>query len=839
MSRTGVIAVAVALLVVIGWFVLRSRNGDDNQQPAGPDANAAVETSKNSSHSRPVLGTVPEFTLTDQSGAAAGTRQLAGNVWIVNFMFTRCTATCPAQTREMAGLQQNLAKHSLGKSVRFVSISVDPEHDTPEVLSDYAKEYGADTKTWSFLTGPRAEILKLSQKGFFLPVTESSAGANAPITHSSKFVLVDPYRRIRGFYEAIATKERGELLRDLDQILAERKGHPPTVLNPSWMEARQKAQLATVDQFKVFHDFRFTDRREESGITFHNKIADDAGRNYKPAHYDHGNGVVIADVDTDGLLDIYFVTQAGPNELWRNLGGGRFENITESAGVAVADRIGVTASFADIDNDADADLFVTTVRGGNLLFLNDGTGRFADVSEESGLDHNGHSSGAVFFDYDRDGLLDLFLTNVGKYTTDEINSVTMEPIRGEAPADYRYYVAFMDAFAGHLKPDERNEKSILYRNTGNHRFVDVTNDMGLDDESWTGDASPIDFNSDGWPDLYVLNMQGNDEYYENQQGGKFVRRSRKFFPKTPWGSMGVKVFDYDNDGDFDVFITDMHSDMSVKVGPDREKQKAKVEFTESFLQTKGASIFGNAFYQNQGDGTFREVSDQIGAENYWPWGLSVGDLNADGYDDAFIASSMNLPFRYGVNTLLLNNKGERFLDSEFILGVEPRRDGVTAIPYFECDCDGADKDHPDCKDRKGRVAVWSSIGSRSSVIFDLDDDGDLDIVTNDFNSPPMVLMSDLSDHDQKTLNFIKIGLVGSRSNRDGLGAVVKVTTPSATYVKVNDGQSGYLSQSRFPLYFGLGEESKVSKIEITWPSGTTQTIDPPIVINQTLEISEK
>ena len=200
----------------------------------------------------------------------------------------------------------------------------------------------------------------------------------------------------------------------------------------------------------------------ESGISFRHRIVDDAGKTYKAAHYDHGNGIAIADVDGDGLSDVYFVNQVGGNQLWKNVGGGRFQDITASAGVAVAGKVGVSASFADIDNDGDADLYVTTVRAGNLLFENDGQGRFRDISAASGLGYIGHSSGAVFFDYDRDGRLDLFLVNVGRYTTNTV-----------AGDGYKYYVAFEDAFAGHLKP-ERAERSILYRNEGGNRFVDVS-----------------------------------------------------------------------------------------------------------------------------------------------------------------------------------------------------------------------------------------------------------------------------------------------------------------------------------------------------------------------------
>src|SRR5439155_1071431 len=152
-------------------------------------------------------------------------------------------------------------------------------------------------------------------------------------------------------------------------------------------------------------------------------------------------------------------TQLGTNRLYRNLGGGKFEDITEQAGVGLADQIVVSASFGDIDNDGLPDLFVTTVRHGNHLFKNVGRGRFQDISHSAGLDYSGHSSGAVFFDFDNDGLLDLFLCTVGKYTTDKIG-------RGG------YYVGFTNAFAGHLFP-ERHENCILYRNLGGGKFKDV------------------------------------------------------------------------------------------------------------------------------------------------------------------------------------------------------------------------------------------------------------------------------------------------------------------------------------------------------------------------------
>ncbi len=600
------------------------------------------------------------------------------------------------------------------------------------------------------------------------------------------------------------------------------------------LEANKEKQLQAAKTWTIFHDFQFADRQEESGIRFEHHCVDDAAKNWKPAHYDHGCAIAAADVDGDGLADLYFVNQLGGNQLWRNLGGGKFEDITAAAGVGLAERVCVAASFADIDNDGLPDLFVTTVRMGNVLFKNLGHGRFKDVTAESGLGYTGHSSGAVFFDFDNDGLLDLFLVNVGIYTSDE---------KGRGG----FYLAYQDAFASHLKP-ERSEPSILYRNLGGGKFKDVSKELNLQHRGWSGDATFCDLNRDGYPDLYVLNMQGDDQYYENDQGKRFREKTAAYFPKTPWGAMGIKFFDWNLDGLMDLFVTDMHSDMTdaqTKVGKKDlstgfEKRKSEawcsIEWTDAFLQGASNNLFGNAFYQNQGNGAFVEVSDKIGAETYWPWGISVADLNADGYEDVFVTAGMGYPFRYGINSVLLNDNGRRFLDSEFVLGVEPRRNNRIEKEYFTLDCSGADKNHALAYHKKGIVTVIGSISSRSSVALDLDDDGDLDTVTTEQNDRPQVLVSNLSE--KKQIHFLKIKLVGAASNRDGLGATVKVHCGSKTYTRYHDGKSGYLAQSILPLYFGLGDADRIDRIEVLWPSGRKQTLIEGIPPNTTLTITE-
>jgi hypothetical protein len=185
---------------------------------------------------------------------------------------------------------------------------------------------------------------------------------------------------------------------------------------------------------------------------------------------------------------------------------------------------------------------------------------------------------------------------------------------------------------------------------------------------------------------------------------------------------------------------------------------------------------------------------------------------------------------------LLNNKAEIFLDSEFIVGVEPRKSGRTKTRWFDLDCGGPDKGNPMCGKQTTKFSVMANLGTRSSAIFDLDNDGDLDIVTNEFNSEPQVLISNLSE--KKKINYLKILLSGTKSNKNGLGAVVTVHAGQNAYTKCNDGKSGYLSQSVLPLYFGLADAKQIDRIEILWPSGKKQTVEKP-AINTMVKIEEK
>ena len=796
-----------------------------------------------------VLLRLPEFVLENERGESSGLLDLHGRVWVADLIFTRCAGTCPMITARMAELAAACASDPALKDVGFVSFSIDPEHDRPEVLRDYAARVHADPLRWTFLTGTRAALRGLVRDGFKLPV-EDQDDAAMPILHSQSFVLVDREGGVRAVVDPLG--EHG--LDDIEQALARLVAEPPVqdlrfphdAGDPRWYESRRNDQQSSGRTLRAPHAFRFADRLGASGIRFHHVASEDLTRYFRPTHYDHGTAVAAADVDGDGRTDLYFVNQAGPNALYRNLGDGRFEDITATAGVAVGDRACVGASFADIDGDGDPDLYVTSVRAGNLLFRNDGDGRFTDITAAAGVGGSGqHASGAVFFDADGDGDLDLFVTSVGRYTGDERRADGL-------------WVSYPDAFAGHLHP-ERGETSLFFRNAGGGRFEEASQETGLRHAAWSGDAIPFDDDADGRTDLYVLSMQGHDELWRNLGGGRFERRGRQVFPATPWGSMGAAVLDWNGDGRLDLFVTDMHTDMAGELRPENERRKHDwaVMFPPRFLGTDGNHVLGNALFTAAGNDRFAERSDAANAETAWPWGPSAADLNADGWTDLFIAAGMNFPYRYRGNDALLNDEGHAFANAEFLLGVEPRARPLR--PWFSLDCDGEDAGHPICRGEEmagmslegplpsdasrtktplhGPVTVWASRASRSSVVFDLDGDGDLDVVTNDYGDVPQVLVSDLAQRGP--VRFVTVRLQARGANRDGLGAVVTLRASGRTQKQALDGKSGYLAQSNLPLYFGLGEAASAEAVTVTWPGGKVQTVRGPIRSGTRLVIRER
>ena len=569
----------------------------------------------------------------------------------------------------------------------------------------------------------------------------------------------------------------------------------------------------------------FQERAREAGITFRmHLLPKEQGEPFHINLYDHGSGLAVGDYDNDGREDIYFLNQLGPNALYRNMGDGSFVDVTAQAGVALGGRISVGATFADYDNDGWADLFVTTTRGGNVLFHNRGDGTFEDVTAAAGLTHVGHSQTAVFFDYDNDGYLDLFLTNTAHWTTDVFDSAA------------KYFEGKPDLSSLMTSPKESN---ILYRNNGDGTFSDVTERAGLRGRGWAGDAAVFDYDDDGFLDLFVPSMVGRGQLYRNTGHGTFRDVTSQTLGRTSYGAIGCKVFDYDGDGRLDLFVVDMHSDMWMGVdrqnlsldvarqvqhrrfrtpkGPTVEEEApGLVQVQRAMFARQGedfdALLFGNALYRNLGRGQFTETAVAAGLETLWPWGVGTGDFDNDGHEDVFIPSGMGYPYYYWPNALMMNNGDGTFRDRAAAFGVEPPRGGI----YLE-------------ERVAGRQATRSS---RSAVVADFDGDGRLDIVTNNFNDRPYYFANRFPRR-----NYMALRLTGTQSNRDAIGAVVRLWIGKTVMVRQVNPAGGYLAHSSRVVHFGLGDHGKVDRIEIRWPRGIVQRLDNP-EINTLLQIRE-
>lgn len=564
----------------------------------------------------------------------------------------------------------------------------------------------------------------------------------------------------------------------------------------------------------------FADRAEQSGLNF--KMAflpREQGENFKVNLYDHGCGIVAGDYDGDGRDDVLLLNQLGANGLFRNRGDGRFVEVTlDQPAVALADRICVGGAFTDYDNDGDQDLYITSSRGGNVLLENVG-GKFRDVTIEAGVSCLAHSQTAAWFDYDNDGDLDLLVTNTAKWTSNDFDD------RGN------YYLGPRMLWE-YVHGSDDLEANILFRNNGDGAFTDCTREAGLEGQGWSGDVAVFDFDDDGDLDVFVTNMFGLSQLYANDGKGHFSDVTRDTLRRTSYGAIGCKAFDYDNDGRLDLFIADMHSDMWMEPYEERLIEPRKKyryvlgrkpeidarrlpqedQMAERMRIDYDAVLFGNTLFHNEGGGRFREMSEEAGMETFWPWGVAVGDFNNDGYQDAYLPSGMGYPFFYHPSYLMMNRGDGTFVDAASSHGIEPPSGG-----HFLPGNIG------------GKPAARSS---RCAATADFNGDGRLDLVVNNFNDSPYLYMNQFPQQ-----NFAQFRLVGTRSNRDAIGALMKIHCGDQIMVRQVQAAGGYLSQSSKTLHFGLGKLDRIDRAEIRWPSGIRQSVDAP-AINQLTEIRE-
>jgi len=492
-----------------------------------------------------------------------------------------------------------------------------------------------------------------------------------------------------------------------------------------------------------------------------------------------GSGAGIFDHDGDGLMDIYLVnattfplgsSSRASNRLFKNLGNGRFRDVTASSGLGFSGFChGVTA--ADLDNDGDADVLLTGYRM-RVLYRNEGNGRFVDVTRGSGVESDAWSTCSAALDYDNDGDLDLYVSNYGDWQYPRDNVFCGDPQRG-----YRIYCS--------PKSVEPARHSLL-RNNGDGTFTDVAVASGLGRKDGRGlGVVAVDLNDDGKLDLYVANDMCPNFLYLNRGDGTFEDVTET--AGASYGEegrinagMGVDSEDVDGDGRPDLFVT-------------------------NYIQER------DTLYRNLGDGTFLDDTSRVGlaaeTSDWVGWGCLLADFDSDGRPDLLNVN--------GAVDDYTGRRGRRTYGEppKLFRNVEGRKFQLAtseAGPYFAVEHEG-----------------------RGVAVGDLDEDGDLDVVINDRGGPPALLRNETRAGN----HWLRLKLVGTKSNRDAIGAKVEIEAGGRTITRRRKGGSSFASTHDPRLLIGLGKVDRASRVTVRWPSGlVSELVD--LAVDQTFEVVE-
>lgn len=522
-----------------------------------------------------------------------------------------------------------------------------------------------------------------------------------------------------------------------------------------------------------------------------------------------GGGIAAGDFDGDDQCDLYFVSGARTNTLYRNRGNGRFEDISQTAGVDGGSAWGSGVAAVDIDGDKDLDLYVCNYGSPNQLFVNDGNGKFVESASRFGLGHSGAFAMAAFADYDLDGDLDVYLLGHRFYRAGgrPNRPVTiLKDGRNQMLPEFENYYGVSER-RGNMKINNVGAPDKLLRNDGG-RFVEVTQPAGISTNRYHGNSVTWwDFNHDGLPDIYVGNdFEDPDLLYRNNGNGTFTDVTQHQLPHTSWFTMGADCGDLNNDGLIDFLSSDMAGTTHYKSKTTMGMMGASTWFMQN---TVPAQYMRNCLYVNTGAGRFHETAFLSGlAYSDWTWAVKMGDLDCDGLLDVFMSNGMTRNFNNSDNPLDVR-KLHGQTEWDLYEGTPTRPEQNLSFRNL-----GALK-FVDNSKSWGLAKTGMSYGA---VWFDLEGDGDLDLAVANLNEPPSIHRNDTAD-----ANRVIVKLEGSGANTSGIGSTLKITTTEGLQIRQFNPMRGFSSCDENSIQFGLGKSDIIQSLTVTWPGGLEAT----------------
>ncbi len=549
-----------------------------------------------------------------------------------------------------------------------------------------------------------------------------------------------------------------------------------------------------------------------SRINFSNTLTENDSLNYFTYSYLYmGGGVAVGDINNDGLKDVFFTGNQVSNKLYLNKGNLKFEDITEKAGISGDKRWYTGVTMGDVNADGFLDIYCSVAgKSGpkeNQLFINNQDGTFSEKAQEYGLADIGNSVQATFFDYDKDGDLDVYVAN---YPITKFN-------------------ASVYVYEQKMKTVSNVETDHLYRNDGSS-FVDVTDESGVKSFGLTLSATVGDLNNDSWPDLYISNDFASPDYlYMNNQDGTFREVIKEATSHTAFYGMGVDISDFNNDGNLDVFQVDMDAKTNRRkkanmagMNPDLFWGVVDAGFHYQYMQNclqMNTGVFeeGNPFFSNVSRITGVSSTD-------WSWGPLFADFDNDGLKDLFVSNGT----RREVNNRDFFNQ----IDDAFTIDSDKTLEMSLKIPSERIDnFIYKNNGNLNFKQANKDWGIEFKGFSNGVAYADLDNDGDLEIITNNIDDKASVFQNNSSE----TNNYITINFEGVSNNKLGLGNRVFITANGEIQMQELTLTRGFQSSVAPELHFGLGQSEKIDELKVVWTDGKIET-KSNIFVNQKITL---